>query len=304
MNGTRLYCLYGLTVATEMALPLALASPDAAPDLTIINATLQPLLSEPSADYRVWESKGSDFFLQYAGARRTWIACTYQHALRQLTVASSHAWEECAPIIVGVVAAALLRTRGQLVLHGSAVAFGAKAGAFLGPSGSGKSTIAAALAASGGALVTDDLMVPSVAGANVYVHSGHQHLRLMDDSRAALAIDAAAVGLSATDGKYHVTSDQLGGLPAPVVTDLRSIFILAPQAARLDDVEIERLNERSATIALMRSVYAADWMAPPDEKALAFCAELAKRAPVYSLSCAREFTMLTRAAELVREAIL
>lgn len=304
MNGTRLYCLYGLHVATEMALPLALASPDAAPDLTIINETMQPLLSEPPADYRVWESKGSEFFLQYAGARRTWIACSYNHAQRQLTVASSHTWEECAPIIVGVVAAALLRMRGQLVLHGSAVAFGAESGAFLGPSGSGKSTIAAAFAAAGAALVSDDLVVPSIAGANVHVHSGHQQLRLMDDSRAALGIDAATVELSATDGKYHVTSDQIDSPPAPVVTDLRSIFILAPHAARLDDVEIERLNERSATIALMRSVYAADWMAPPDKQALTFCAELAQRIPVYRLSCARDFTALKRAAVLVRAAIL
>ena len=304
MTKSRLYSFYGLTVETDMPLPLALASPQATPDLVIINATLQTLLKETPADRRDWENNGRDFLLRYAGRRGTWTSCTYHHARRQLIVDSSHTWEECTPIIVGVVAAALLRTRGQLVLHGSAVAFGHKTAAFLGPSGAGKSTIAGALVSSGAALVSDDLVVPSIASANVIVHSGHQQLRLLDDSRAGIGIDMAALDLCASDGKFHVKPDQIGGLPAPVVTDLRGVFMLEPHAARREDVEIEQLNERGATIALMRSMYAADWMAPPDRQALTHFAEIATRTPVYRLACARNFTALRQAVELVRAKIV
>lgn len=59
----------------------------------------------------------------------------------------------------------VLSRRGRLVLHASAISCRGHVSGFLGRSGAGKSTIAAACAAAGAAIVTDDCLVVRRDGA-------------------------------------------------------------------------------------------------------------------------------------------
>jgi hypothetical protein len=68
--------------------------------------------------------------------------------------------------LLGPVLAILLHQRGELVLHGSAVACDAGAVGFLGAKGRGKSTLAASLYARGHTLVSDDVLVVTAGAAD------------------------------------------------------------------------------------------------------------------------------------------
>jgi hypothetical protein len=62
-------------------------------------------------------------------------------------------------LLLNQVLPLVLSRRGRLVLHASAVSWNGKVSAFIGRSGAGKSTMAAACAAAGAKIVTDDCLV-------------------------------------------------------------------------------------------------------------------------------------------------
>src|SRR5688572_19304714 len=66
--------------------------------------------------------------------------------------------EDTATYLLGPVLGFVLRLRGRLCLHASAVAFGGDAVAFAGPSGEGKSTFAAWLVSKGFKALTEDIL--------------------------------------------------------------------------------------------------------------------------------------------------
>lgn len=86
----------------------------------------------------------------------------------------------------------LLSLRGEQVFHGGAVAIGDQAIAFLGPSGRGKSTLTTAFARRGHAFLGDDCLHLDLAGPRVQVYPHADHVRLWEDSAAALGEGAAA----------------------------------------------------------------------------------------------------------------
>lgn len=89
-----------------------------------------------------------------------------------------------AVLIAGGVGAFLLASRGECVLHGSAVEYAhGEAVAFLGPSGRGKTTTATLLCARGHALLTDDLLHVARDGDEVRCVPGAPELRLRPAQR-------------------------------------------------------------------------------------------------------------------------
>ena len=88
--------------------------------------------------------------------------------------------------LLGAVAGVLLHQRSELALHASCVAIDGKAVAISGPSGRGKSTLAAALAAEGHQLLTDDVCRILFAEGRAWSVPGSSRLRLWPDAAAAL----------------------------------------------------------------------------------------------------------------------
>jgi len=93
---------------------------------------------------------------------------------------------DMATYLLGPVMGLLLRLRGIVCLHASAIAVGARAIAFVGAAGAGKSTIAAAFAKLGFPVLTDDVVTLVKSGEDYLVAPGEPRLRLWPDSVAAL----------------------------------------------------------------------------------------------------------------------
>jgi hypothetical protein len=105
--------------------------------------------------------------------------------------------------LAGNVLALLLTLRGLEVLHGSAVAVGDSAVAFVGHSNAGKSTLAGEACAAGASLVTDDVLALEIDGDDARCIRGGSELRLRRGV-AELAERLAPDADSTVDGRAAV----------------------------------------------------------------------------------------------------
>ncbi len=166
--------------------------------------------------------------------------------------------ETAATYLLGPVIGLLLRLRGVVCLHGSAVAVGGdRAVVFVGEAGAGKSTIAAAFALRGERVLTDDIAALSRCGGGWEVEPGVPSVRLWDDSVALLLETPTALPLMAAGWeKRHLDLAARGaGFSAHRPLPLTSVYVLEP-AAGSSGAGPQRLSLRDALIALVRNTYA------------------------------------------------
>ena len=183
--------------------------------------------------------------------------------------------------LVGPCFALLLRQRGFVVLHASAVAVEGAAVCIIGAGYAGKSTTARLLHARGHAAVTDDLLALRIApGGAAEALPGFQELRLWPD--AIDGTEAGALGSSLV----HPGLDKRSLVPGAVTMDPLPI-------ARIYSLEwgerlgVERLALDDALFALLthsdeyviHGVVAMGQLARYVEE----CASVARRTPVYRL---------------------
>ena len=205
---------------------------------------------EQSSDgrlYRVTYVDGHRYYLSLNG-EQVW-ACPPSAAHPADTLA----------YLLGPVFGLLLRLRGEVVLHASAVAVGSSAMVVLGPSGAGKSTLAASLVSLGHRLVTDDLLpLIGADGGRVYGQPGYGRIRLWADSACSLVPDNTDLPRvsPAWDKKYIDASAMGSGLveqPVPISV----IYLLRKREVGLDSVLIESISPREAVVQLLANTFAA-----------------------------------------------
>ena len=110
--------------------------------------------------------------------------------------------------------------RGLLPLHASAVDLGRRAIAVSGLSGAGKSTMAALLAARGGRVIADDMLVLPCEGA--LVRPGAGGLKLSSKSLARIGRTPAGLALANdVEGKYFLPLPSAPDEAAPISTLVR-----------------------------------------------------------------------------------
>lgn len=143
------------------------------------------------------------------------------------------------------------QAQGGLAVHGSAVAIGGKAVAFIGSSGQGKSTLAASFASHGQPFLTDDgLLLTRHYGAYAAVPS-HPSIRLWSDSEAELVPAMAATALPLG---YSPKSRFLAGEGLPHCREtlpLAAIYVLGG-GGRCERVSISALKPAAAVLELAR----------------------------------------------------
>lgn len=96
------------------------------------------------------------FHFDYADGTRAWVDT--HGANVWCTWPRSSSLDGVCTYLYGPILGLVLRLRGSLALHASAVVVGGFAVGFAGPHGAGKSTLAAALGARGHAVVSDDVL--------------------------------------------------------------------------------------------------------------------------------------------------
>lgn len=188
------------------------------------------------------------------------------------------ALEELALAAAGPALAILLEQRGCAVLHGSCVAIGGSATAFLGASGVGKSTLAATLRDRGHPLISDGMTVIDVSEPFPRALPGPPHLKLWPDAIGSLknsAVDTRPVVLH-QEKRWYEASRGLCALPLP----LQQIYLLEAGVG----IESERIGPAAGLMGLVKNYFLADYA---DAQSGAFilrrCASVAGRVRVSTL---------------------
>lgn len=101
--------------------------------------------------------------------------------------------ENTTSYLLGPVLGLMLRLRGVICLHASAVAIGGRSVAFAGSAGAGKSTTAAAFSKLGYAVLSDDIVALEERNGAFYVVAGHPQVCLWPESAKMLYGSAEAL---------------------------------------------------------------------------------------------------------------
>jgi hypothetical protein len=194
-----IYRLYGLCVHSEVFLPNGPPGEGEA-DLRVLLRDLddEELDLEPSRSDRVWGSILND--LQFLIEGGSTIVIDNRGRIDEARIAA---------YLGGVLFATVLRQRGFLTLHASAVARDGQAIAFVGESRWGKSTLAAYFCRMGYQLVNDDLLVIDPTAEPAAALSGMPEVNLWDDVGPALHNDFAAMPSTTwADNKRIITQER------------------------------------------------------------------------------------------------
>jgi hypothetical protein len=137
-----------------------------------------------------------------------------------------------------------------LCLHASAIVIDGRAVVLAGPRGSGKSTTAAAFAARGMPVLSDDLVALSPCGEAFLVQPGYRLLRLWPDVSEALCGRADALPLLTPnwDKRFLALSEQTF---APAPAPLSLIYLFDQARAGEEAPFIEPVSPRDALIGLI-----------------------------------------------------
>lgn len=170
-------------------------------------------------------------------------------------------WPERLPVenaisyLLGPVFGLLLRLRGVVCLHASAVSIEGRAVAFVGPPGAGKSTTAAACSKMGHSVLSDDIVAMEERQGCFYALAAHPQLRLWPESVKLLYGCAEALP------RFNPECDKRGLRPGDLGTQfedralpLRAIYVLGDRRSDLTPF-VERLGPKAALLSLLPGSY-------------------------------------------------
>jgi hypothetical protein len=285
---------YGLGIETRFPLP----------ELTPGAATVDVVIRQGSLPARP-QAHQDDAYYAHATDREAYLSWSHMGTFlvrdgREIIVDSAGDERTLRVYLLGAVLGVVLRQRGRLVAHASAVEIGGRVVAFMGASGQGKSTMAAALHAKGYALITDDLLAfrPINREEHPTVTPGFPRLKLFPDSLRALGQppDDLPVVQPSEDKRLHAASPGFSLRERP----LGHLYVLAEGA----EPKIEPLGPQAAFVELLRHTSAArSALTPADNVAscLRQTAELVNQVPICRLTVPRSFDRLSEVARLVEE---
>jgi hypothetical protein len=205
---------------------------------------------------RVWKVSGGDLLhLAYYDGTHFWMNRQGTELWAEwpdnLTI------EDAATYLLGPVLGLLLRLRGVICLHASAISFGDRAIAFVGSEGAGKSTTAAMLAQKGCAVISDDIVALVERQGSFYVYPAYPYLCLWSDSVTMVyGPDKKLPSFSASWDKrlLSLAGNNLKFAAEPV--PLRAIFALGDRNSLEGAPRIEPLTAKEALLSLVANSYA------------------------------------------------
>jgi len=251
------YGVYGLSIEADAPIDGALtAAATSEPDLRVHLQAMPPSAATLFAGTPVFDDENVTIFR--GGAYGFRYRDGTQFVIDDDTIWSS--WlptstpEDTATYLLGPVLAFLLRRRGTLSLHASAVVLGGRAVAIAAPPGGGKSTTAAAFAERGAAVVTEDVLPIVWRGDEPWTLSGYPRIRLWPETVAArYGTDDALPPLTPTWTKRYLdvgAQFQRDPLPLGAIVILRERVGGAPCIAPLGGHEAAMQLVANSSMAL------------------------------------------------------
>ena len=202
-------------------------------------------------------------------------------------------------LILGSVLACLLRQRGLLVFHGSAVKINKVAVAFLGHSGWGKSTLASAFHKQGYGMITDDVMAVNMATGLPIALPSFPKTKLCEDAAIAMEHDVEQLSKVHSSSHKYVKCISEGFAETPL--PLKRIYILAVG----EEHKIEPINGRNALMELLKHSHGTNLLELSELATSNFnqCQKLLEHISIYRLVRPRSLSQLTESIRLVEENI-
>lgn len=192
--------------------------------------------------------------------------------------------EDAATYLLGPVLGLLLRIRGTVCLHASAVACDDGALVFVGPAGAGKSTTAAILARQGHALLCDDIVALVEVAGGFRVLPAFPFLCLWPDSAKMLCSSADSLPRFVESWEKRCLSADGRGLAFETrALPLAGIFVLGERTAN-PVASTSPLSPQTALVDLLANSYAGRLLRP-EMRAMefSFLARLVTSTPVHSI---------------------
>jgi hypothetical protein len=223
-----------------------------------LNDAGQPVLTVwlvgGGAYYLFRYAEGIDYILSRDGAR-LWIRAS--DAVAESDILS---------YLLGPVMGLVLRVRGVVCLHASAVAVNRRAVVFVGDNGAGKSTTAIAMGRLGYAVLSDDI-VPICYNAGVaFAQPGYPRVRLRQRSLPMLSDlnpDLPPLPKVKGEGRLHfpLTTDgyQFQSDPLPI----GAIYLLAARSVDAHAPRVESVSPQSGIMGLLANAYANRFLDKP-----------------------------------------
>lgn len=270
------YCAFGLSICSTASIPglRRAENSDSACDLEIFfgfspskdssvtlpdarltyTSAITDDAGEPSL--RMWHLANRKLFhVAYSDGTRFWFDSAGTKLWVTWTEGSSP--ESVALYLLGPMFALILRYRGIVCLHASAVISNGRAIVFVGPEESGKSTTAAAFGRRGSAILSDDVVPLREQDGSFLALPGSPHLRLWPDSVEMLfGPHTSLPQLLPNWEKRRLSEGDYRSIFSERACELAAIYLLKgrradPLAPRLDAVD-----QQNALISLIANSYA------------------------------------------------
>lgn len=272
------YRIYGLQLQSTQPLPgLLTGQPQQAPDLRVEwgQAAVEAMILQLDWE-RLWTAelrrRKNIRIWQAAAAEGSYLRLEFFFGAEVLNFifdpTMSLLWTGCPggvsladlqAHLVGPVLGCLLRRRGVLCLHASALAIGGRAVLIVGAKKAGKSTTAAALAQQGAAVLADDLAVISPTDRDFCVQPGYPSMRLWPATIEQLYGATPELPRVYSDReKRYVALDNQEASPAafyPAALPLAAIYVLGKRLATLPAPAITALTGQAGLLLLLANTF-------------------------------------------------
>ncbi|HEY6465140.1 MAG TPA: hypothetical protein VIY69_04060 [Candidatus Acidoferrales bacterium] len=305
---------FGLSAASNFAIPGLISSAIERPDLHILLGCA-PIFAEiyraseelafassmaaPSGqpEFRLLKNRHGTVHLIYGDGVEFW-----------LNIASGHIWsvwpesltlDHVAPYLLGPVLGLMLRFRGVVCLHASAVVVEERAVLFTGEAGAGKSTTAAAMSQRGHALLADDIVAIVERDGEFLATPAYPYVSLWPESTEMICGQGVKLpSLTPDFEKQRFSPVTFQGSPIPV----GRIFVFGERSSGESVPRTEELTPREQLMALVANSYATRVL-PDALRAEEFQAfgRMVGAAPIRRLLPHSDPSLLNRLCELVEE---
>jgi hypothetical protein len=211
-------------------------------------------------DLQIWDVDNGEFLqLRYSDGVEFWLDRDLATLWAQWPAGSS--LENTLSYLVGPILGLLLRLRGSVCLHASAVSIKDRAVVFVGCEGAGKSTTAALFARRGYPVLSDDIVALVECGQEFQMLPAYPRVNLWPDSVKLLygSPDALPQIMPYWDKRCLKLGQAEGTKFEERTLPLGAIYILG-EAAGASGEDVEIISQKTALIMLVENTYATNFL--------------------------------------------
>jgi HPr Serine kinase C-terminal domain len=261
------YRFFSFSAACNVEIPGLIAAPTEHPDLNILLGCAPPSNIENEEELIFTSSiiteTGEPAFNIFGRNKAGLTHIVYQNGIEfWLDAKNKKIWgkwthpltlDDASAYLLGPILGLMLRLRGIICLHASAVVIDGHAVVFAGEAGAGKSTTAAVMAQRGHSLLADDIVAIGESGATFLGMSAFPYVSLWPESARIIAgIGKGVTRFSPTYEKERFLPVRFRETSAP----LGAIFILGERSSRPGLPCVQEITGREGIIALVANSYA------------------------------------------------